>query len=358
MGAVAVRAGHPALEHRHRLGRVGALGRLAGRQVPQLPGGAVHQRLGEQRGHVEVVAELGVDRAHGVGVVVVPGSAVLGRRVLREARPQRADQRPLDRRAGAGQRAGAGDGAVSGGHGVDQLLPLEGLPVLVVVRADGVGEAPVRHRAVGVGRDRVLEAADGLLVVEAVGPDEAAVEPGLGVVRRGGDGAAEAAEVVVVVAEHGEGPIIRSLGRGCDLGEDAAAAGGGVADRVRCGVGDVRRQVVDPEPGDLADLAVAAGAGDAALDRPAEDEAQPVASAAQAVDGDQVVERDVEAGLLGDFAHGGLLRALARLEAAAGQAPATAAVGLVHEQHAAVGVEQHDRRSQRGGLGLVFVDQG
>ena len=53
---------------------------------------------------------------------------------------------------------------------------------------------------------------------------------------------------------------------------------------------------------------------------PAEDEAQPVASAAQAVDGDQVVERDVEAGFLGHLAHGGLLRALARLEAAAGRA--------------------------------------
>ena len=83
-----------------------------------------------------------------------------------------------------------------------------------------------------------------------------------------------------------------------------------------------------------------------------------MASAAQAVDADQVVEGDVDAGLLGDLAHGGLLGALARLEPAAGQAPARAAVGLVHEQHAAVGVEQHDRRSQGGGLGLVFVDQG
>ena len=100
------------------------------------------------------------------------------------------------------------------------------------------------------------------------------------------------------------------------------------------------------------------GLGDAALDRPAEDEAQPVASAAQAVEADQVVEGDLDAGLLGDLAHGGLLRALARLEAAAGQAPATAAVGLVHEQHAAVGVEQHDRRSQGWAVGLVVVDQG
>ena len=210
VGAIAVRAGHPALEHRHRLGRVGALGGLAGLQVPELPGRAADQRLGAQRGDVAVVAELCVDLAHGGRVLVVPGGAVLGRRVLREARPQRSDQRPLDRRAGAGQLVGAGDGAVSGGHGVDQLLPLEGLPVFVVVGADRVGEAPVRHRAGGVGLDRVLEAADGLLVVEGVAPGEAAVEPGLGVVRRGGDGAAESAEVVVVVAEHGEGPIIRS----------------------------------------------------------------------------------------------------------------------------------------------------
>jgi hypothetical protein len=30
----------------------------------------------------------------------------------------------------------------------------------------------------------------------------------------------------------------------------------------------------------------------------------------------------------------------------------------VHEQHAPVAVEHHDRRSQGGGLGLVVVDQG
>lgn len=71
-----------------------------------------------------------------------------------------------------------------------------------------------------------------------------------------------------------------------------------------------------------------------------------------------MVEGDGDAGLLGDLAHGGLLRALARLEAAAGQAPATAAVGLVHEQHAVVRVEQHDRRSQGGAVGLVVGDQG
>src|SRR5437764_11579993 len=106
--------------------------------------------------------------------------------------------------------------------------------------------------------------------------------------------------------------------RGRDLGEDATAAGGGVADRDRRGVGDVRRQAVDREPGHLADLAIRARVGDAAFDRPAEDEAQPVASAAQAVEPDQVVEGDGDAGLFGDLAHGGLLRALARLEAAAG----------------------------------------
>src|SRR6185312_1487855 len=111
--------------------------------------------------------------------------------------------------------------------------------------------------------------------------------------------------------------------RGRDLGEDATAAGGGVADRERRCVGDVCREVVDREPGHLADLAVRARVGDAAFDRSAEDEAQPVASAAQTVEADQVVERDGDAGLLGDLAHGGLLRALARLEAAAGQAPAT-----------------------------------
>ena len=52
------RARHGPLEHGERLARVGALGRLAGLQVPELPRRAADQRLGEQRRHVGIVSEL------------------------------------------------------------------------------------------------------------------------------------------------------------------------------------------------------------------------------------------------------------------------------------------------------------
>ena len=199
-----------ALEHRHRLGRVGALGRLAGAAGPRAaracgrsaPRRTARPRRGRRRTRRRPCAWRPRTRRSRV-------------RSPRPACPsgKRARSAPISARStgvpAPASSDGAGDGGVRGGHGVGQLLRLEGVPVLVVVGADRVGEAPVRHRAGGVGLDRALEAADGLLVVEGVAPGEAAVEPGLGVVRRGGDGTAEAAEVVVLVAEHGELPIIR-----------------------------------------------------------------------------------------------------------------------------------------------------
>ena len=53
-------------------------GGLAGAQVPQLPRGEVHQRVGVEGGDVEVVGGQCVDGAHGVGVGRVPHRAVLG----------------------------------------------------------------------------------------------------------------------------------------------------------------------------------------------------------------------------------------------------------------------------------------
>src|SRR5690606_29844451 len=94
--------------------------------------------------------------------------------------------RPLDR--GVGAR-----------HGGGELLAVEGLPGPVVVGAEGVGDAPVRHGAVRGGGGRLREAGDGLLVVERVGPQQAAVEPLLGLGGSGGHGPAVGAEVVVVV---------------------------------------------------------------------------------------------------------------------------------------------------------------
>ena len=104
------RARHAPLQHGERLERVGALGRLAGLQVPELPRSPADQRLGEQRGHVGIVAELAVGGPHRLGVGVAPERALLGRRRRREARCQRLDQRTLDRGRAVEQRVRPLDG--------------------------------------------------------------------------------------------------------------------------------------------------------------------------------------------------------------------------------------------------------
>ena len=65
-------------ERRERFEGVRALGRIARPEVPQDPGRAVHERLGEQRAHVRVARERPVHLAHRIGVVVVPPVEVAG----------------------------------------------------------------------------------------------------------------------------------------------------------------------------------------------------------------------------------------------------------------------------------------
>ena len=115
---------HRPLQHLHRLERVGALRRLAGLQVPQLPRRAVDQRLGEQRGDVGVVAEAARTRR----------ASRRRRRRSRACNPrpasrpgergaQRLDQRLLDRlAASASAQCRAPRRAWARGHRVGQLL--------------------------------------------------------------------------------------------------------------------------------------------------------------------------------------------------------------------------------------------
>ena len=68
-----------AFQHLHRLGRVGSFGRLSPVADPTAARACGSSGLGEERGHVQVVAEVTIDRPHGVGVVVVPDRAILDR---------------------------------------------------------------------------------------------------------------------------------------------------------------------------------------------------------------------------------------------------------------------------------------
>ena len=187
------------LQHGPAFVGAGALGGLTGREVPHPPGRLGHDRLGEHRAHVAVVAMGPEHLAHGVGEGAVPAGHVVDRRTLRIALGQCSDQRALGRRRmdGGGQRLLRG--VVGGRQRRGLAAGIHQLPRQVVVGTRGIGDAPMRHRAGGIVLERPFEAADRFLVIVGVGPDQAAIDPELGFGRGRGDGAAVAAEIIVVV---------------------------------------------------------------------------------------------------------------------------------------------------------------
>ena len=136
--------GEGVFQHRLRLQRRGAFGRLARRQVPQQPRRAVHQRLGEDRDDVQIVAVPAMDLAHRVGKRVVPRAEILDLRVGRVAARQRIDQVVLDGAERVAQSLGHFQRFMGPGQRLAPLVFGEELPRLVVVGANGIGEAPHR----------------------------------------------------------------------------------------------------------------------------------------------------------------------------------------------------------------------
>ncbi len=166
-------------QHLHRLSRVGALGGLAGRQIPERPRRPVHQRLCEQRANVWVIRECPIHLPHRVGIGVVPGIAVFGWRWRWTA----LCQRPNECLFNVGSIAHPGEGGLGRRMGSFERLGhvgvTERLPGLVVVGAECVGDAPIGHGAIRVNLRRLLKASDRFLVVKAIAPDQAAIEPQL-----------------------------------------------------------------------------------------------------------------------------------------------------------------------------------
>ncbi|MNF95105.1 hypothetical protein D3C84_778430 [compost metagenome] len=169
-------------EYGHRLKGVGTCCRLAGFQVPQLPGRAVDQRFGEQCHHVGIVGKAAIDIAHGRRIGIVPGEKLVNaarlfglvallyrvdQGLFHWCRAVKVHQRDLCRQSCLG-------------HGLLELLLDEGVPAFVVVGPRGIGDAPVGHRAVAIVFQGFLETADGFVMVVAVAPHQAAVEPKLG----------------------------------------------------------------------------------------------------------------------------------------------------------------------------------
>ncbi len=99
VGALGVKRVEGSLEHINCFERARALRRLAADQVPQFPGGPVHDRLGEQGADIQVIAVGPVDLAHRVCVGVVPSCEVVfagSFGVRRVAVRQRTDQRAFE----------------------------------------------------------------------------------------------------------------------------------------------------------------------------------------------------------------------------------------------------------------------
>ncbi len=192
------------LQRRHLLGGA-PLGRLPVR-LPVVPGLQVHQRVGEQHLHLDVVRETRGDLGHGLGIGEVERLAV-GRRVGAVARGDSLNERALALRAAVAQRHGLGS---RGEGGCDRV----GLHGIVDVGPEHVGLAPVAHRAGGIGLLRGPEGARRLAVVERVGPAHALVEIGLGGRGAGRDRHAERAEVGAQVGRAFAGRGAGGLGRG------------------------------------------------------------------------------------------------------------------------------------------------
>ena len=189
-------------EHPERLDGVRSLGRLARLEVPQGPGRAVHERLGEQRAHVGVARERSVHLAHRAGVVVVPPAEVAVRLRRRVPPRERLDEGPLDRGRAPDAIERLPDGVPNRAQRGPEVHRIEFLPRLVVVGPGGVPDPPPRHRAAGVVLGRPPEAVHRLLVGEGVAPHETPVEPALRLRRSRRYRERAGSEIEIVVSAH------------------------------------------------------------------------------------------------------------------------------------------------------------
>src|SRR5271163_5082312 len=125
-----------------------------------------------------------VSEVHCIGKGIVPRALVVDRVALWIASRQRLDQRAFRRGGPTGQRERRAGRVMSAGECRGLAGGVMQFPRVVVVRPGRVADAPMRHGAVWVRRQRLLEAGDGFLVVVAEAPVETTVEPALSL-RRG-----------------------------------------------------------------------------------------------------------------------------------------------------------------------------
>ena len=176
----AVWRGHGAFQNGNGFCRIGSFGGLSGLDVPELPWGAVHDRLGEEGCYIQIVLVGAVNLAHGGGVVIIPDWRDIARFIQWIAFCKGAYQGLFNRACLVEEFQCLFCGGAGKIEGAFQVGRIEGHPLLVVVGARRIGDAPLGHGAVGIMFGGLLEAAHGLFMIVAITPDQAAIEPELG----------------------------------------------------------------------------------------------------------------------------------------------------------------------------------
>ena len=147
--------------------------------APESPGMEVHSGFGEERGGIEIVGEALHHVAHGIAILF-QGSAQIRFGIGGKALGQRVDVGLVALGSVGGERLRFRDGFVR----LDKTV-FAGR--IVVIRADGFGDAPICHGEFGIEVGGALEGARGLVVIEGVNLPQALIEEGLRLRVLGGD---------------------------------------------------------------------------------------------------------------------------------------------------------------------------
>ena len=176
---------YPAFQYPHDLARAGMRVGLPGFQVPELTRSAGNRGLDIEGGDVAVILMRPASVTHRVGIVRVPGVQDFGIAfvAIPVASGQRSNEGLLGRSRIDGKRCRSPHGVTTNRQRLHDLGIRVAGPRPVVEGSRRIRDSPPGHGAVRVFARRSPEAGNRLLVVEGIGPIQAAIEPTLGSLR-------------------------------------------------------------------------------------------------------------------------------------------------------------------------------
>ena len=135
----------------------------------------------KQRADVQIIRMFAMHLAHGIAIRPIPSAEPgrVGGLVGWETVAQGRDERLFTRARVRCPGVGCLDNRMAPRDGHRGLAGAEEIPGHVVEGAIGIGDTPIRHGAVRIGVQGALKADGRLFVVEAVAPEQTAVEPDL-----------------------------------------------------------------------------------------------------------------------------------------------------------------------------------